>query len=243
MKKLYFTIVIILLFHLSVIGQYNMSQKFHAGMKIAPNVSWIKSNSQGFSSDGTKLGFGYGLMIEVPFNSNIAFASGFEIVSTGGKLKYPRTPDTISYINDDGDRFVLLERKYNLQYVNLPLTLKFKTNEIGYFSYYGIFGVDAGFRIKAKADDFGNFMNSTDIEVENVNIEKDINLLRLALNIGAGAEYNISGNTLLLLGLSFNNGFTNLMKKDSYDLEDQHGDKLDQNAVGNFIALNVGVLF
>ena len=36
-----------------------------------------------------------------------------------------------------------------MQYINIPLGLKLKTNEIGYFTFYANLGLDAGINIKA----------------------------------------------------------------------------------------------
>ena len=49
--------------------------------------------------------------------------------------------------------------------------------------------------------------------------------------IGGGLEYTLSGETVLLAGIQFNNGFM-----DVFD-----GDKLKANS--NYLALTIGILF
>ena len=74
------------------------------------------------------------------------------------------------------------------------------------------------------------------------------------LTVGAGVEYNISGNTSLLLGLTYNNGFINQLDKRSNLIDatgkatvDLNGDPVftekDASANMNYVALNVGIFF
>ena len=103
------------------------------------------------------------------------------------------------------------ETELKLQYVDIPLSLKLRTNEIGYITYLGQIGFDLGINIGAKTaievfDAAGNTFFSADDE----KISDEINLFRAGLVVGAGAEYNISGNTAIVLGLSYHNGFTNI---------------------------------
>ena len=76
----------------------------------------------------------------------------------------------------------------------------------------------------------------TFIEEENENIQDDINLFRAALIVGAGAEYNFSGNTSLLFGITYNNGFTNIA---NFDVDVDKKAKL----LNNYLELTVGVFF
>ena len=74
-------------------------------------------------------------------------------------------------------------------------------------------------------------------------------------------EYNLTGNTSLVGGITFNNGFTNLFSQDVH-LADGNGNAVEQfdnlgnlkqakdalrtesaKAINNMIVLNVGILF
>ena len=50
--------------------------------------------------------------------------------------------------SSSGQIYQLKERKYKINYVNIPLILKMKTKEIGYFTYFGEFGAVLGFKTK-----------------------------------------------------------------------------------------------
>lgn len=225
---------------------------FHFGLKVSPALSWFMPDNKKFSNAGSKIGFGYGLMAEFGFSKNYAFSTGLEILNSGGKLNFPTTPDNAYYTKPtETDTFLLSKRIYWLRYVNIPLHLKLKTNQIGSMTYFGEFGFDASILWKARANDDGNFLSQSATTRQDVDIAKDVNFIRLALNVGLGAEYNLSGSTSLVFSVNYNNGFTNALKKNSkdlflynsYDSDRKKTLPLIQNAVFNYVGLTVGVLF
>ena len=92
-------------------------------------------------------------------------------------------------------------------------------------------------------------------KVEGVNTASDIFFINMYLTIGAGVEYNISGNTSLVIGLTYNNGFINQLDKKANLIDDVNGkaaidafgDPLytekDASANMNYVALNIGLFF
>ncbi|MDQ3190346.1 MAG: PorT family protein [Bacteroidota bacterium] len=234
-------------------------KKFRFGLKAAPNISWLKPDNPRFESkkDANKaaLKFSYGLMTEFALSENYSFVTGLEVTTVGGSLNFPdsayykagATPDTL---------FVLAKRTYHFQYVDIPLTLKMRTNEIGYMKYFGQFGFNLGFKSKVRANDKGSFTDATfrqgnEVErPESLDISKDTQLFRIALNLGAGIEYNLVGNTALVVSVNYSNGFTNALKKKSNDIMDKttadsfnEHKNLEQKATTNYVALNIGILF
>jgi hypothetical protein len=205
---------------------------FHFGLKISPDLSWFKPSDKTLSNSGSKLGFSYGLITEFGFSKNYAFSTGLEILNASGKLKFQ---DSTWY---NATHNIIYDRTYKLRYINIPLLLKLKTNQIGSMTYFGQFGIDASFLWKATADDNVG-LNGTQTPLNDINISKDVNFLRLALNVGLGAEYNLAGTTSLVFSLNYNNGFTNALRKDSKFVSTN----LNQSAVFNYVGLTVGVLF
>ena len=114
-----------------------------------------------------------------------------------------------------------------------------KTNQIGYMTYYAHFGINAGVKIKVRSDDTEAGGN----KISNVDINNDIGLFRVALNVGAGAEWNFSGNSSLFFGLTYLNGFTNILPNPSKILKKLNGSDFVQKANTNCVMLAVGVLF
>ncbi|MDD5570178.1 MAG: porin family protein [Bacteroidales bacterium] len=248
MKKIFCFIIASLFFFEASYSQSKANDKnFRFGLKAVPAFAWLKPDNKAFEAKPPKFSFAYGLMTDFNFTSNYAFSTGVEINNNGGVLGFPTAPDVDStyYIPDkDTNKFYLKTRTYRLRYITLPILLKLRTNEIGAMTYYGQFGVDAGFKIKAFGDDEGTVQGTNTItKNESVDIQKDINFLRLALNIGLGFELNLAGTTSLVVGVNYNNGFTNVLKKDSKNLKDVKGVALQQNAISNFVSLTVGILF
>src|SRR5215216_4456840 len=62
--------------------------KLRFGFKVAPSLAWLKPDIKGYESDGSKLGFIYGLMFDYNFAKNYALNLGLEVSYRGGKLKY-----------------------------------------------------------------------------------------------------------------------------------------------------------
>lgn len=193
------------------------AQEFRLGLKAHPTFGYLTSDDAGFESDGVKIGFSYGLLIDYGFADNYAFATELSITGCGGSYKFKFGDTTYA-------------SSLFLQYVEIPLTLKLRTNAMGDVKYYGQFGLAAGVNVKAK-NTLTKSTNGTAHSTGQENVIDDINLLRLALVIGAGAEYTISGNTALTGGITFNNGFT--------DIASDNNSKI----TNSYFALNLGVLF
>ncbi len=225
MKKIFLIAFVVILAGTKLYAQDE--QKLHFGLKAAPSLAWLTSDSKGFASNGTKLGFTYGLITEFNFSTHYAFATGIEVAYRGGNSKFSfTTNDTITNV---------VETKYNLQYIEIPLTLKLKTNEIGYLTYFLQFGIAPGFNIRSKADIKTTTQSpniaSTAVELTGEDIKDNINALNVSMIIGGGVEYTLSGNTVLLAGITFSNGFLDVVD----------GDAIKANS--DYLALTIGVLF
>ena len=232
------------------------------GLKIAPNLGWLKPTSQDLSKDGASLrpGFAFGLMADFTLvnSKNYFFSTGFELQNNGGKLKYA---DAIN-LGDTAWALGQTERTYKLQYISIPLAIKMKTNEIGRNYYYGVFGTALGFNINAQADDASSWVNANDLPIstEDIDIVDDITLPRAELLVGAGGEFLISGSTMLAVGVTWHNGFTNILNGRGLTPEEGTGnaqlvtDPADSNfgnpaegaelkAQTNYFAIDIGIFF
>ena len=240
------------------------------GFKVNPNISWIKPDAKYINAEGSNLRFGFSLMIDKHFTDNYAFGTGLNIFQTGGKLSYLRkTNEVINGFSGSYDVISRLDRSYKLQYGEIPLTLKLRTNEIGYITYWGQFGLGLGFNIRSKSDDSIDYVSQNtgdasepwvdstinSLEVEDEDIKDDISIFRTSLIIGAGIEYSLSGTTSIIAGVTFNNGFSDCLRGKGVQTDDrdaiiyegtgaeQKPREYDLKGYGNFIELNVGILF
>ena len=230
------------------------NRKVRFGLHFSPNISWLKATSDGYDGNGNKLGFSYGLSVEYFLNKNTLISSGIDLLYAGGDVKYKGVTVELPQ-NYPAD----VEQAYNIRYIELPITLKLRTNEIGYFTYFGKFGVKTGFNYRANSNaDFTYKDVSTPKTLTHSassnNAKPDINFMNMCLVVGIGAEYSISGNTSLMLGLTFNNGFINQFDKKENLLDasgnavvDNDGDPVytDKGASANlnYVALNIGIYF
>lgn len=234
MKKL---TILVLLFLTTLITKAQDDNGMHFGLKITPSIGWLRTDSKGVESNGTKFAFGYGLITEFKFSDRYSFATGLDVTYRGGNLK-----SSITSGDQTTSTTTNTESSFNLQYIELPLTLKLKTKEIGYLTYYLQVGVAPGINIRARADIKSNTETSTttggtttkttsNFELTGEDVQDDINNFNLSMLIGGGIEYTLSGSTVLLVGLQFNNGLL--------DASDQADIKMNSNLLG----LTVGVLF
>ncbi len=206
--------LLILIIYLVSVSAY--AQKVSLGLKASPGLAWFKSDTKGIKSNGSKLGFSYGAIVDFLFTENYGLGSGLFINHVGGKLEFQQIDTTQIASKVD----------YRLQYINIPITLKMRTNEIGYFRYFGQFGIQPGINLGAKGTIEALGLKS-DIE----NAKDDINTFNISLVVGLGTMYNFSGNTSLVLGIEWNNGFSDVFKGD------------EAKGKTNFLVANVGVIF
>ena len=118
---------------------------FRFGLKASPSVVWMRPETTNYTSDGLRVGFSYGLVGDIRLGDFYDFSTGITINMVGGKLVYPFKLSIEEQVD--------LSRTYKLNYLEIPLTIKMHTQEIGYLTYYGRFGFGAGVNLRSKASD------------------------------------------------------------------------------------------
>ncbi|GAA4519244.1 porin family protein [Sphingobacterium thermophilum] len=161
---------------------FDDEKNIRLALSVNPNIGWFR-----FADDennaGAKVGFSYGLIADLGFAKNYYFSTGLLINTISSKAEY-------------ADVKYDLQR---LQYVDIPLTIKLKSEENETGRFYGQFGFTAGFKVSGRQRLEG--------ETKKTSIPKD-DLFRLGLQLGGGKEWKLSDNMNFMTGLSFNNGFT-----------------------------------
>lgn len=258
---------IALLLAITLCANYAVSQnKFRFGLKLGPAFNWMKPDDvKEFSNEGTTLGFNWGLKAEYAISENFSFYSGLELNHEKGKIGF--TNPTYYFMNESYD-FIetkekngvhvpedtsgfllqLKKRTYKSTYVTLPIGIKMKTNEIGYMTYFGEFGLNLGFRTGTKVTDEVDYLESNDAkatlsDISEVNMDKDMQPIRVQLRVGLGAEYKISEGTSIFGSVHYNLGFTNVVKGDSRYLLYENATPVSQKFSAHGVAVTVGVLF
>ena len=197
------------------------TNKYRLGFKVSPNISWLASDNNNINLGSNALKFGYGMIFDVFFSENYAIGTGLNVNKTGANCSYFIT-------NTDLTEVAEINRNLNLQYAQIPLTFKMKTKEIGYLTYWGQFGLGLNMKLKSTSDDETDYLLDKNIDVNNnfiwensskdnlISNNKDITnesqIFSSNLIFAAGVEYNLSENTSLLVGLTYQNGFTDILK-------------------------------
>ncbi|MBW6483167.1 MAG: PorT family protein [Vicingaceae bacterium] len=207
------TLILFSVIFLNLSAQEDDDRSFRFGLHFSPNISWLNASSDGYEKNGPRIGFAYGLSAEFFLAKNYLFSTGFSLTSLGGNLSY-------SGVYNEPNTFIFsptrVNQSYNLKYVEIPLSLKLRTNEIGYMTYYGNFGFKTGVNYSAKGDfDY----KSKNVSRNDESIKSDISFFNMWLIVGIGAEYSISGNTAIMFGLTFNNGFINTLDNKVHQLD------------------------
>ena len=229
-------------------------RKFRFGLQFSPNISWFKANSTGHEGEGAKMGFSYGLSVEYFITNNYLFSTGIFILNAKGSLS-----NKLFYVDESSIYTADVETNYKPKYIELPIMLKLRTNEIGYLTYFSQFGFNTGFNFSSSSEAIYTYTKANDpflttTTVDTKDNSNEINWLNLALVIGGGVEYNISGNTSLFLGLTYNNGFLNQLDTKIPAFDSNGNVVVDSNnnpvltekeasANLNYIALNIGIYF
>jgi hypothetical protein len=225
------------------------AQSFKFGVHIDPGVSFMNSNDKKVKPDGANMNFAFGVEMEKYFsekeNYAITFGANFA-VAKGGKLAYGdggillpnSTLDNTVYFNNvtnqsanaagiSGENMPLAPGttiKYNISYVELPVGLKLRTNELGQ-SYMRAFfhlpivtvmvPVSARATVNApRPDNLTTPAYFTDGAVKGENIYKDVFPIQLAIGTGAGVEWapNDEGGLRLIGGIYYNYGVIDAVK-------------------------------
>ena len=178
-------------------------------------------------------GFGFGIPIDFNFSKNFAFSTGIAYTNLGGSLKYK---DSIPSFEAVDTTYILKPGsvvKYETSFIEIPLSFKGKTNEIGYITYFLKAGISPQFRFKAKGD-VGSLNTDDDIKAE-------VRSFNMSYHIGGGIEYSLGGSTKLLVEALFTNGLTNFTKVET--LKTGATATKNEKTIMNSISLKVGILF
>jgi hypothetical protein len=221
-------------------------KSFRFGLRLDPSINWYKvDNEKKFESDGSAVGFGWGLHTEIKLSDNASWTNGIGLFYDKGKINYglsSTTGDSVYYLLNGDDELVefpadtvggnlpagsnayrLGSRSFTVNYAHLQTCIKMKTKEIGMITYFGQFGLNIGIKTKARANDEAEVLTSqvfhssawSSVQKEKIDITKDAAFMKLGLNIGFGMEFNISGTTSAFACLSYNHGFTNAVSSKS----------------------------
>ena len=217
----------------STVYSQESQKKVRIGLEIAPSFSWFKSDYENVENDALKLSNRVGVNFDYNFFDNYFISTGIFLNWQKGKLKYsdPNIPfeiDDKTLIFNTVGSGETVSVGYAMKYIEIPIGLKLKTNEIGYMTYFAKFGLNSAFNISAIGD-------ANQLAVEDADFSKEVNFINIGYHFGGGAEYALSSNFILTGGLTFQQGFI--------DVTSNTKERVKDKTIMNQIRLNLGILF
>jgi len=202
------------------------AQNIRFGIFADPLITWFSSDTKMTVNEGSRAGFNFGVACNKYFSKNYSFSTGLSLMISGGNLHHS---DTITMYFNNYTSIVNPGQviNYKLQYIDIPLGLKFESNQIGYVTFF----TDAGFDPK--------IMINSRVDIPSLSVSKEIatrevNFFTLSYHITTGIEYSLGGNTALLLGIGYENNFIDITR----DREKQPKDHIAQNIIRFRLGVN-----
>lgn len=199
-----------------------LSQEARFGFTVSPSFSI--ANVDAATNDGMdavnytddtngNTGIMYGAMVDYDFTGEDRYYlhSGVMMHHTGFEVDY--TVNTQQGVVSE-------QSEVNVNYIEVPLILKLKTDDIGYLRYFGQFGLNNAIKIGQKVESGNRGRALTDAKSFNA-----------GLNVGGGIEYAISQQTSAVGGIYYVNGFSNVFDSDAGSIKQ------------NQLAIRLGVYF
>ena len=204
----------------------------------------------------TTIGFSTGLEFDfetIKFKSDSTLYYLFNDSEILSKSQYVNSENIFK--NSEGKVYQITARKEKPIYLSIPAMILFRTEFIGYFRYFGKFGLRNSFLISSKTTDDGSIpaigQNITNVDMISKN---DLFFFKSAVGVAAGAEWNFSGSTSLVAEIGYYYGFTPLHTQKKTDAGDErntlftiddNGDPLmfNNKANQNQVMLKVSILF
>lgn len=212
------------------------SAQVEIGLKVSPGITFLgvdAPSDNNLKSEGSRLGFGGGLVVDYFFGENYAFGTGLQFMSKGGSYSYAFRDALNTAPQSAGTT------KLAIHYLELPLTVKLFTNEISsgarlYFQTGFSLAAPIGARINGDKRYVDPVTKQETTALQHV-VFLDANFLA-----SIGAEYALGQSTKTFVGLSYHRG---LLNTDSY-FDDERNPKLKDFVLkNNVFALDLGLKF
>lgn len=208
----------LLVFSVLILVGYNGLAQIQMGFKASPLISTnrvdIETDAAQADSDGSAFRFSFGPIADFSLdnNENYHFSTGFWLSSKRAGISYT-------------DGSTRITQAYSLQYIQLPATLKFYTNEIGLDKrIFFQFGPTLDFKVSEKLKEGDR----------SVRVVDDFRFFDMTLYMAAGLEYQVGNTTRLFGGISYSRGLINAAS-------DAINDEIIYK--NDYIGLELGVMF
>lgn len=213
----------------SLFAQEAADKTVQAGLVTGLGMNFQRMETKKLESGGVGLDLTLGANVNFALTETIGFNTGIEFDFE--TLKYEATGDQNVYYhyndnkilnknessNPGSELYMMTTRTQKPVYLSIPTMFLFRTKFIGYFRYFGKFGMRSSFLLSNKINDEG-FNHEPDAVLglqtagsnENMSAGGEMFFIKSSLGLAGGAEWNFTGSTTLMAELGFYYGFTPL---------------------------------
>jgi len=230
-------------------AQEAADKKVQAGLIVGAGMNFAEMGTAKIESNGAGADWTIGANLNYTFNETVGITTGVEFdfstlkYAAVDSVYYRYNDKTILTQNEGADAegvFLMDSRTQKPIYLTIPVMALFRTNFIGYFRYFGKFGLRSSFLLANTVTDQGTayvknadgtfpndpFTNTSaiaddgDATNENMTHSKnDLDFFKSSVGVAGGAEWNFTGSTCLVAELGYYYGFTDI-----------HWDRKDEKA-------------
>lgn len=200
-------------------------RKVQAGLTIGAGMSFNKVRTSNLKNDGVGSVFSIGTNVNFNFTNTIGLSTGLEFdfetlkYGTDSLLYYAYNDKDILQAESDmtgASVFRLKSRKQKPIYLTIPTMVTFRTKFIGYFRYFGKFGLRSSILLGNTSNDMGNDgllpTNENLVEKTGMKAKDDMFFFKSSVGLSGGAEWNFTGTTSLVAEIGYFYGFINLYR-------------------------------
>ena len=227
MKTKVFLAAITLFFGSTLLHAQHSDRRVSFAFSLQPHLNWIHADEAFLSKGPVRLGIEGGLRMDYKFERFYALSFGVNLNQTGGNIVYKEALylDRIHGLDTLQPGTMVT---YRLQYVEVPVALKFIMPEIGYSTWFTEIGVDPMFNTLA-------FINATDNNIEKEPFQQGVGKFNLAWHAGLGLNYSLGGSISLQFAIVYKNTFLDVTRENDIRKAD--------NARINQVGLKMGIVF
>jgi hypothetical protein len=157
----------------------------------------------------------------------------------------------VDVLNTNQNVYQMDSRIQKATYLTIPTMLQFRTNFIGYFRYFGKFGLRNSFLVKSTINDIGGTVDPLFLPLdplflplivigkdarEDMRAKNDLFFMKSAVGMSLGAEWNFVGTTCLVAELGYYYGFTPLHTQ--WNTDKQKNYHFTYNSAGDKVEVN-----
>lgn len=189
------------------------------GVQASPQWSWVRTDDKSLQGLGTNWGLKLGAVGEFYFAPNYAFATGIGFgFNEGGRIQngyakgefWPNSLDATSALRSLPTYAKL---HYRINYIEIPFSLKLRggSNENSPVKYFiELPTLTLSIVSKATGDIVGddNLPAANADQANDIKLVKEVRPLALSLGLSAGIEYELAANAHLMIGLGYQQQFT-----------------------------------